>query len=172
MHMNRIFEWKVRSIWISRDPALFNSEHLDTSWASIIHLSQKIWLFEFSQSFHVQFRASWYITGLNQTSDSKVMAVWICHVLPCLISSVSLYYAPESSILMKGYNCLNFPRASVVQFWASQYITGLNHTPKWKIWPYEFAQSIRVQFRASRYIMGLNHTPESKVMAVRICREL
>ena len=63
-------------------------------------------------------------------------------MFPCLISNISVYYAPKSDIRVKSYDHLNFSRASVVQF------------------------------RASRYIMGLNHTPESKVMAVWICREL
>ena len=80
--------------------------------------------------------------GLNHITESKVMAVWICRQLSCSISSVSIYYAPESDIRVKSYDHLNFLRASVVHF------------------------------RASRYIMGLNHTIESKVTAVWICLEL
>ena len=49
-------EWNVITIWISREPLIFNFEHLDISWASHIHLSQKLWPFEFSVSFHVQFQ--------------------------------------------------------------------------------------------------------------------
>jgi len=80
--------------------------------------------------------------GLTHTPESKVMAVWICRELPCLISSVLIYYTPETDIPVKSNDHLNFSRASVVHF------------------------------RAPRYIMGLKHTPEPKVMVVRICREL
>ena len=51
----------------------------------------------------VQFRASQYIIGLNQTSESKVMAVCLCLVLPCFILNISIYYAPESGIWVKSY---------------------------------------------------------------------
>ena len=165
MRLNRIFEWKVMTIWISRDLLLFNSEHLDISWASIIHSFKKLWPFQFAESFLVQIRLTRYIIVVNWTSDSKVIAVWIRPVLPSLISSVSIYYVPESDIRVKSYDRLIFPRASVVQFWVSRYIMGLNHThPSQHIWSFEFAQSIHVQIRASRYIIGLNWSSESKVM--------
>ena len=80
--------------------------------------------------------------GLNHTPESKVMTVWIWLELSCSNSSLAIYYWLELDIRVKYYDHLNFSSASVVQF------------------------------RASRYIMGLNHTPESKVMAVWICREL
>ena len=80
--------------------------------------------------------------GLTHTPESKVMAVWIFRELLCLISSVSIYYEPESEIRVKCYDHLNFSKASVVHF------------------------------QASRHIMGLTHTPESKVIAFWICREL
>ena len=60
----------------------------------------------------------------------------------CWVSSISIYYAPESDIWVKCYNHLNLSRASVVHF------------------------------QASWYIMVLTHTPKSKVMAVGIYREL
>ena len=96
----------------------------------------------FSRAFIVHFLVSRYIMGLNYTTKSKVMAVWICLQLSCSISSVSIYYVPKSEIRVKSYDHLNFLRASVVHF------------------------------RMSRYIMGLNHTTESKVMAVWIYWEL
>ena len=100
------------TILISREPLLFIFERLDISRASHLHPSQKLWSFEFAASFR------------------------------CSISSVSTYYEPQSYIHLKCYDHLNFSKASVVLF------------------------------RASQYIMGLTHTAESKVMAVRICREL
>ena len=70
------------------------------------------------------------------------MAIWIFRGLPCSISSVFIYYAPELDIWVKGKDHLIFYRASVVHF------------------------------LASRYIMDLRHIPESKGMAIQICREL
>ena len=168
MLLNQTSEWQVIIVSIFKELLLFNFERLDMSWASITHPSQKLWPFEFAQSFRVQFRASWYIVGLNRTSESKVMAVWIWLVLPCLISSISIYYASELDIQVKSYNHSNFPRASVVQFerldisWAS-----IIHTSQY-LWPFEFALSFHIQFRASRYIIGMNRISESKVMAVWI----
>ena len=172
MRVNRTSEWKVIAILISLELPLFNFERLDISWTSIIHLSQKLWLFEFSESFCVQFRGTRYMMHENRTSewkviamwifrelllfilsiliynrhhhtfDTKVMPVWICREHHCSISRDFIYDARELEIWVKSYRHVNFSRASVVQFWASQ------------------------------YIIGVDHTFESKVMAVWIYREL
>ena len=47
----------------------FNFERLDMLRDSIGHPSNKLLSFEFVQSFGIPFRASRYITGLNQTSE-------------------------------------------------------------------------------------------------------
>jgi len=112
MRLNRTSEWKVMTILISRELPLFNFEHLDILWTWIRHPCEKLWPFEFLKSFR------------------------------CSISRVSIYYAPESNILVKSYDHLNFSRASVVQF------------------------------RASLCIMRLNQTSELKVMNIWISREL
>jgi len=132
MRWNRTSEWKVMTIWISRELSLFIFEHIDISWASIIHTSQKLWLLEFAESFLVQFWASWYIVVLNWTSESKFMGIWICLALPCLILSVSIFWGPESNIRVKSYDHLNISRTSVLEFRASRYIIGLTHTPESK----------------------------------------
>ena len=52
----------------------------------------------------------------------------------CLsISSVSIYFVPESDICVKSYDHFNFYRASVVQFQASRYIMCLNRTSERKV---------------------------------------
>jgi len=130
------------TIWISRELSLFNFERHDISWASIIHPSQKLRPFDFVDSSRVQFRSSRQIIGLNRTSESNVMIVWICLALPCFISSVSILYELELDIQEETYDHLNSSRASVVEF------------------------------RKSPYNMGLNWTSETKVMAVWICEEL
>jgi len=112
MRLNRTTEWKVMTILISRELRVFNFELLDILWTWIRHPCEKLWPFDFLKSFH------------------------------CSISSVSIYYAPESDIRVKSYDHLNFSRASFVQF------------------------------RASLYIMRLNLTSELKVMNILISREL
>jgi len=112
MHLNRTFEWKFMTIWISRELPLLNFERLDILCAWIGPSCDKLWPFEFLEGFR------------------------------CSISSISIYYGPESNLSVISYDYLNFSRASVVQF------------------------------RASRYVMRLNRTSVRYVMTIRICREL
>ena len=77
---------------------MFNFEPLDILCARIGHPCEKLWLFEFPESFR------------------------------CLISSASIYYKPESDIHVKSYDHLNFTSASVVQFRVSLYVMRLNWT--------------------------------------------
>jgi len=98
MCLNRTSELKVMTIWISRLLLLLNFECLDILCAWIWPPCEKWWPFEFLDSFR------------------------------CSISSVSIYYAPESDFQVKSYDHLNFSRASVVQFRASRCIMCLNRT--------------------------------------------
>ena len=109
---NRTSVWKVMTIRISPEFPLFNFKRLDMSCAWIGHPSEMLWPFEFLESFR------------------------------CSISTVSIYYAPESDLRVKSNDHLNFSRATVVQF------------------------------RASWYNMHLNRTSMSKVMTIWISREL
>ena len=103
MRLNRTSVWKVMTIWIFRELPLFNYEHLDIWCAWIGHPNEKLWPFEFLESFH------------------------------CSISSVSIYYVPESDHRVKSYDHFNFSRAFYVQFRASRYIMRLNLTSVWKV---------------------------------------
>ena len=91
------------TIWISRELPLFNFKLLDILCARIGLPFEKLWAFEFLESFR------------------------------CSISSVSIYYAPKSDFRVISYDHLNFSRASVVQFQASRYIMHLNRTSVWKV---------------------------------------
>ena len=144
MRLNRTSESQVITIWITQELPLFNFEHLDILCNWIGPQSEKLWPFEFLESF--------------------------C----CSISCVSIYYAPESDLRVKSYDHLNFSTASVVQFWASLYVMCLNLTsvrkvmtiwislelplfnferldilcawiwpPCEKLWPFEFLESFR-----------------------------
>ena len=87
------------------------------------------------------------------------MVVWICRELTCSISSVLIYYEPESEIRVKSYGHLNFSIASMRHFQAFQNIVGLTHTSKTKLWLFEFSESFRVKFWPFPYIMHLNQHP-------------
>ena len=103
MRLNRTSEWKVMTIWISRKLLLFNFKRLDILCAWIGHSCEKLWPFEFLESFRYS------------------------------ISSVSTYYASESDFRVKSFDHLNYSRASVFQFLASRYVMRLNRTFEWKV---------------------------------------
>ena len=84
MSPNRTSEWNVMTIWISRELPLLNFERLDILCPRIGHLCEKLWPFDFVESFR------------------------------CSISSVSIYHVPESDIRVKCYDHLNLLRASAV----------------------------------------------------------
>jgi len=103
MSPNRTSEWNVMTIWISRELPLLNFERLDELCPRIGHPGEKLRPFEFLESFR------------------------------CSISSVLIYYVPESDIRVKSYDNSNFSTASVVQFRASWYIMSPNRTSAWKV---------------------------------------
>jgi len=103
MRQNRTSVWQVMTIWISRELPVFNSEHL-VKWCARIGLPcEKLWPLNFLESFR-----------------SSISSVWI-------------YYVPESDIRVTSYDHLNFLRAFVVQFRASRYIMRLNPTSVWQV---------------------------------------
>ena len=83
---------KFMTIRISRELPLLSFVRLDILCAWIGPPSEKLWPFELLKNFHKS------------------------------ISSVTIYYAPESDLRVKSYDQLNFSRASVVQFLVSRYI--------------------------------------------------
>jgi len=102
MRLNWTSELNVMTIRISRELPFFNFERLDILCAWIRPPSERLIPLEFLESFRFS------------------------------ISSVSLYYAPESEIRVKSYDHLNFSSASVAQFRASRYIMRLNRTSSFK----------------------------------------
>ena len=91
------------TIWISQELPLFNFERLDILCVWIGYPSEKLWPFEFLKSFR------------------------------CSISSVWIYYVPDSEFRARSYDHLNFSRAFVVQFRASRYILCQNLTSVWTV---------------------------------------
>ena len=52
IYLNLTSEWKVMTIWISREFPFFNFEHLDILFPGIGHPCEKLWAFKFLESFH------------------------------------------------------------------------------------------------------------------------
>jgi len=160
MSPNRTSVWKLMTIRISRELPLFNFERVDELCPRIGHLCEKLWPFDFIETFR------------------------------CSISSVSIYYDPESDICVKTYDHSNFSRASVVQFRASRWVMSPNRTFEWKLmtigisrelplfnferldilcsrighpsemwWPFEFLES----FRCSISSISIYYVPESDI---------
>ena len=134
------------TILISREVPLFNFQRLDILCLQIKHPFEKIGPFEFldgfrcsissvtiyndpesdirvksydhfnfSRGFVIQFRASRYIMSQNCTFE-KIGPFEFLERFRCYISSVSIYYAPESDIRVKSYDHMNFSKGFVVQF--------------------------------------------------------
>ena len=115
------------TIWISWELSLFNFKHLNILCAWIGCLCEKLWPFEILESFR------------------------------CSISSVLIYYVPESHIEVKIFDLLNFSRASVVQFWAFDILCPWIAHLGQKLWLFEFSES----FRCSISSVLIFNAPES-----------
>ena len=103
MRLNRTSELKVMTVWISRELSMLNFKRLDMLYAWIGPPSEKLWPFEYLESFR------------------------------CSISSVSICDAPESDLRVKSNDHLTFSRASVWQFRGCLYVMRLNRTSELKI---------------------------------------
>ena len=110
------------------------------------HLNQKLWLFEFSMSFLIQFWASRYIMSHHWTSESNGTTIWIFRELSCSIWSILIYYGPELDIWVQSYGHLNLPKASVFKFERLDILWFSGGHPSQKLWSFEFAFSFLVQF--------------------------
>ena len=82
----------------------------------------------FARASVVEFWASRYVMRLNRTSEIKVMTIWISRELPLFnFEGLNVLCAliGHSSIKLWPFE---FPRTSVVHFWASRYIMRRNWT--------------------------------------------
>ena len=115
---------------------------------------------------------SWYITGLNRTSELKFIVVCICSELIYSISSVSIYSGIQSKIQVQSYCRLNLLRASVLNFECLDILRDSIEHPSKKLLLLEFSHSFCIQFLTSQYITGLNGIFELKLIVVWICSQL
>jgi len=133
MRLNRISVWNVMTIWISWELPFFDSERLSILSPQIEHPCEKLWAFDFLESFHFSIRASRYIMSPNRTFEWKVMIIWISRELSMFnFERLDILY-PKLDIRVKCYDHLNFSRAFNVQFWASRYVMRLNRTSVLKV---------------------------------------
>ena len=101
---------------------MYNFESLDILWAWIGHPSEKLWPFEFLESFHGSF------------------------------FSISKYHGPQTYTRVKTYGCLNFLRASVYNFESLDILWAWIGHPSEKLWPFEFVESLISSFSSvSKY---------------------
>ena len=152
--------------------SVFNFELLDMLWDSIRLPNEKLLSFELAMSFGFKFRACRYITGLNRTSEWKVIVVRIFSELLFSILRVSICYGTQSDSRVKSYCPSNSLRASVLSFQRLDILRDSIEHPSKTLLSFEFATSFCCQFWASQYVTGLNRTSELKVIVVRICCEL
>jgi len=152
---------------------MFNFEGLDMWCVWIKHPSEKLWPFEFLESFRCSISSVSTYFGLNRTSVWKVKTIWIFESFRCSISSVSTCDAPKSDIAFKSYHHLNFSRASIEQFRAILICYKAESNLSEKINDHlNISIASIVYFRASLYVMCLDQTSELKVKTIWISQEL
>ena len=93
--------------------SVVNFERPDELCHRIGHPCEKLWPFEFVESFCCLISSARYVMRLNRTSELKVMAIWISRELPLL----------------------NFVRLDILCAW-------IGH-PIEKLWQFEFLESFR-----------------------------
>ena len=176
MLLNQTSDLKVRTIWISREPPLFNFKRIDILLAWIGHPSQKLWLFEFGLCFHVYLPCvSIFCSWIGHPME----ILWLLKFLEsfwCSIPSVSIYYWPESDIQVKSYARLNLPCVSIFNFEHLDIFCFWIGQPSEKLGLFKFLESLICSISCvsiyywpeSRYILLLNLTSEWNFMTIWI----
>jgi len=148
---------------------MLNFERLDWLLSLFRDPEEKLWPYVFAMGFIFMLRASRSIMSFNRESESNIMAVRICMVIPFLLSRAMIYYGPQSDILVKSFARRNSPESSMIRVERRDRLLGLFGDPVEKLWPFVFAMGFIFILRASRSIMSFNQESESNIMVVRIC---
>jgi len=125
----------------------------------------------FARASVVEFWASRYVMHLNQTSEIKVMTIWISRELPLFNFERHDILCPRI-IRVKSYDHLNSRELPLFNLECLDILCHWIGHPCEKLWPLEFSRASVVELRASRYIMLQNRTSEYIVMTIWILREL
>ena len=175
MCLNRTSEWKVMTVWYSRELLLFNFECLDISWASIIHTRVNIYgRLSLPRAFMFKFERLDILLALIDHPSQKlwclnfpctsmfnfegldILCAWIGHLSEklwsfefpesfyCSISSVSIYYRPQSYTRVKIYCLLNLSRDFLFKFECLDILLAWIGHPSQKLWPLEFVLRFHV----------------------------
>ena len=132
---------KSYALWICLAlPCLISSVLIYYGLESDIRLKIYDYL-KFLRPSVIQFQPSRYIMGLNHTSESKVIAIWICLEFLSLISSVLIYYGSQSDIRVESYGRLNLPWASKFNFECLNILCNRIRHPSEKLWSFEFIEN-------------------------------
>ena len=133
------------TIWISLKASLFTFERLDISWASHIHPSQKLWPFEFVESF-IQFRPSRYIIRMNWTFEWNLITNRISRDLSLsILERVYISWASHKHLSKKLWP-FEFAESFRVKFQAPDILCAWIGDSSKMFWPFEFVKSLRWSF--------------------------
>jgi len=151
-------QWYTRvksyDVWIS---FVFNFEHLDVLCAWIGHSGEKLWPFEFHESFYCSILNVSIHHGLQSYTRVKSYTIWICQELLLFnflrLDILCVWIEHPSQKLCH----LNLPRTSVFNFERLEIIYAWIGHPSEKLWPFEFYES----FYCSISNVSINHGPQS-----------
>ena len=117
----------------------------------------------FSRGFFVQFRRLDILFAWIRHPCEMLWPFKFLESFRCSISSVSIYYDPESDILVKSYDHINSSRGFVLQFRSLDiFFAWIRHLSN-KLWPYELAES----FRCSISRVSIYYWPGSDIRVKR-----
>ena len=100
------------------------------------------------------------------------MVVCIGSELQHSISSVSICYGTQSDIREKSYRRLSCLRDSTFNFECLDILRDSIRHPSKKLWSFVLSQSFNIQFWVSQYITGLHRTSELELIVVSFFLEL
>ena len=161
------------TIWISQEHPLCNFERLDVLCARIGHLCEKLWPFEFLESFCCSISSASIRTHLNRTTMWKDMTIRLTRELPMFNFKHLDELCPRIGHLceklwpFKYLECFRCAISSVSMSYVREsdiFAKRYDHL--------NFSSASIVQLRASRYIMSQNRTSVWKFMTIRISRVL
>ena len=140
----------------SLESSMLNFERLDWLLSLFGDPEEMLWPYVFVMGFIFILSASRSIMSFNRESESNIMAVRICMVIPFLLSRAMIYYGPQSDIQVKSFARRNSPESSMIRFERRDRLLGLFGDPVETLWSFVFAMGFILFLRAFQQIMSLN----------------
>ena len=113
----------------SLESSMLNFERLDWFLSLFGDPEEMLWPYVFAMGFIFILSASRSIMSFNRESESNIMAVRICVVIPFLLSRAMIYYGPQSDIQVKSFARWNSPESSMIRFKRRDRLLGLFGDP-------------------------------------------